>query len=79
MTEYDKCQPSGLMRLKGLGEQDPEELAETVVYPGDMGNRVLIRYTMESAVEEINKIRELESNKNLLLKDLVVTRMDITD
>ncbi|WP_301214452.1 toprim domain-containing protein [uncultured Clostridium sp.] len=79
MTEYKKCEPSNLTRLKGLGEQKAEELAVTTIYPGDMGNRVLMRYTMESAVDEINKIREFESNKSLLLKDLVVTRMDITD
>lgn len=79
MTEYKKSEPSGLVRLKGLGEQAPEDLAETVVYPGDKGNRVLMRYTIESAIDEINKIREFESNKNLLLKDLVVSRADITD
>ncbi len=79
MIAYKKCEPKGLMRLKGLGEQDPDELAESVIYPGDMGNRVLMKYTMESAKKEIETIREFESNKNLLLKDLVVTRMDITD
>ena len=79
MTEYDKCQPSGLMRLKGLGEQDGDELAETVISPGDKGNRVLYQYTMESAMKEIEDIKYYNNNKNKLLENLVVSRLDIAD
>ena len=79
MTAYDASAPSNVMRLKGLGEQDPEELAESVIYPGDLGNRTLIQYTMDSAMKEIDEVRRLNSNKALLLEDLKVSRLDITD
>lgn len=79
MNLYEKSKPSNINRLKGLGEQDPDELADSVVYPGDMGNRTLIRYTMDSAMKEIEDIRYYENNKNRLLDNVVVSRMDITD
>lgn len=79
MNLYEKSKPSNIGRLKGLGEQDPDELAESVVYPGDMGNRTLIRYTMDSAMKEIEDIRYYENNKNRLLDNVVVSRLDITD
>ena len=79
MRLYDASSPSNLNRLKGLGEQDAEELAETVVYPGDMGNRTLVRYTMDSAMKEIEDIRFYHNNKNKLLDNLVITRRDIAD
>ena len=79
MTAYTKFQPNDLTRLKGLGEQSGEELAESVILPGDMGNRTLLQYTMDSAMKEIEQIRHFESNKNLLLEGLVVNRIDISD
>lgn len=79
MTAYTKFQPTGLTRLKGLGEQSGEELAESVILPGDMGNRTLLQYTMSSAMKEIEEIRRYESNKNLLLEGLIVNRLDISD
>lgn len=79
MRLYDTTSPSNLNRLKGLGEQDGEELAESVILPGDMGNRTLVKYTMDSAMKEIEDIRFYNNNKNELLKNLVVTRRDIAD
>lgn len=79
MAAYEKSEPSSITRYKGLGEMDPDELAVSTILPGDMGQRVLIRYTMEDAVAEINKIRFLESNKNKLLEDMNITRMDVLD
>jgi len=79
MKVYETNEPSSITRYKGLGEMDPDELAISTILPGEMGQRVLIQYTMENAIEEINQIRYLESNKNKLLENLNVTRMDVLD
>jgi DNA gyrase/topoisomerase IV subunit B len=79
MNAYESNQPSSITRFKGLGEMDKEELALSTIYPGDMGQRVLIRYTMQDAVNEINQIRYYESNKNKLLENVNVSRIDLLD
>lgn len=78
MKLYDKCQPD-ITRLKGLGESNGDELAEYLIFPGDMGNRTLIQYTMEDAIKEIEQIRYYENNKNKLLENIKVTRLDVMD
>lgn len=79
MVAYENSEPSSITRYKGLGEMDPEELAMSTILPGDEGQRVLVRYTMEDAIKEINEIRYLESNKNELLKGIKVSRIDVLD
>jgi DNA gyrase subunit B len=80
MQVYEKTEPSSLTRYKGLGEMEPEELALSTILPAeDNGQRVLVRYTMEDAIKEINEIRYLESNKNKLLENLNVSRIDVLD
>lgn len=78
MNLYDKISPSSIQRYKGLGEMDDDELAESTLYPGS--DRTLIRYTMESAKEEIEIIREYESDSKKILS-LVgkVTREELLD
>lgn len=78
MSLYDKCEPSSVQRYKGLGEMDAEELAESTLKPGS--NRMLIQYTLDNATEEIETIREYESNPKLILKHIgKVTREDLLD
>lgn len=55
---------------------DPEQLAESTMHP-DSPYRTLIRYTLESAKEEIEMIRYLESNRQELVKDIKVSRIDL--
>ena len=78
MTLYDKVSPSSVQRFKGLGEMDKEELQESTLYPGS--DRTLIRYTLQDAKEEIEAIREYESDSKKILS-LVgnVTREDLLD
>lgn len=75
MSLFEKSSPKGITRFKGLGEQDPRQLAESALLPDS--NRTLIRYTMESAKEEINRIRYLDSNMALLFDNYKVTRQDL--
>lgn len=78
MKIYDSASPSSIQRYKGLGEMDKEELAESTLYPGS--DRTLVRYTLEDAKEEIQAIREYESDSKKILS-LVgnVSREDLMD
>lgn len=74
MKVYESSLPKDITRYKGLGEQNPMQLAESTLY---LENRTLVRYTIEDIVKEIDAIRYMESNRQELLKDVNVTRQDI--
>ena len=75
MSKFNAMIPSGLTRYKGLGEQNPTQLGESALRPD--GDRTLIRYTMESAKEEIETLRRIDSNMGSLLRDVKITKADI--
>ena len=74
MKSYEAALPKDITRYKGLGEQDPMQLAESTLY---LENRTLIRYTIEDIVQEIDTIRYIESNRQELLKNINIKRQDI--
>jgi DNA gyrase subunit B len=78
MKLYESVTPSNISRYKGLGEMNKNELAESTLYPGS--DRTLVRYTLEDIKEEIEAVREYESNPKKIL-GLVgnVTRDDLLD
>ena len=75
MCMFDNTIPAGLTRYKGLGEQNPEQLGVSALRPD--GDRTLIRYTMESAIEEIETFKRIDSNMATLLRDVKITKADI--
>lgn len=75
MCKFDAMIPSGLTRYKGLGEQDPKQLGVSALRPD--GDRSLIRYTIESAKEEIETLRRIDSSMASLLRDVKITKADI--
>lgn len=75
MKTFENNMPSNITRYKGLGEQTPDQLGESVLRPDS--DRTLIRYTIEDIKEEINMIRFYESNKAELLRNITITRQDI--
>ena len=75
MCKFDDMIPSGLTRYKGLGEQNPAQLGVSALRPD--GDRTLIRYTMESAKEEIETLRRIDSSMASLLRDVKITKADI--
>jgi DNA gyrase/topoisomerase IV subunit B len=78
MKLYKNISPNGIQRYKGLGEMQDWELAESTLYPGS--DRTLVRYTMEDALDEINAIREYESDtKKILTLVNNVSREDLLD
>lgn len=74
INTLDSILPNSIKRYKGLGEQMPSELRESTLDPS---KRTLIRYTIESAKEEIENIRYIDSNKAALLHNLNITRQDL--
>lgn len=75
MCKFDNTIPAGLTRYKGLGEQNPEQLGVSALRPD--GDRTLIRYTMESAIEEIETFKRIDSNMASLLRNVKITKADI--
>ena len=75
MCMFDKMIPAGLTRYKGLGEQNPSSLGVSALRPD--GDRTLIRYTIESAKEEIETLRHIDSSMASLLRDVKITKVDI--
>lgn len=75
MCQFDATIPSGLTRYKGLGEQNPTQLGISALRPD--GDRTLIRYTIESAKEEIETLRRIDSSMASLLRDVRITKADI--
>lgn len=78
MKLYESVTPSNISRYKGLGEMNKNELAESTLYPGS--DRTLVRYTLDDIKEEIEAVREYESNPKKIL-ELVgnVSRDDLLD
>ena len=75
MCKFDNTIPAGLTRYKGLGEQNPEQLGVSALRPD--GDRTLIRYTMESAIDEIETFKRIDSNMASLLRNVKITKADI--
>ena len=78
MKLYERTQPSGVHRYKGLGETSESILEKSVMNP--LGDRILIQYTIDDIKDTINTIREYESDKKKILA-LVgnITRDDLVE
>ena len=74
MSTFNTYKPTGVERYKGLGEMDADQLKDSTLNPN---NRTLVRYTMASAKEEIDRVRYLESNKYELIAGTSATRHDL--
>lgn len=74
MYEFNKFRPNNIQRFKGLGEMNFNQLAESTLHP-DSPQRTLIRYTIEDAKRDSDKIRSYEKEKSLLLKGMKFNRL----
>ena len=75
MQSFESKKPKNIRRNKGLGEMNTKELSESTLSP--TSSRALIRYTMEEAQEQIERIRYLNSDKSSLLKNIKVRAEDL--
>ena len=67
MSAFESFKPPKLDRFKGLGEMDPDMLGLSTLKPD--GDRTLIQYSVQDIDRELNEMRYINSNKDLLLKD----------
>lgn len=75
MQSFESKKPKNIRRNKGLGEMNTKELSESTLSP--TSSRALIRYTMEEAQEQIERIRYLNSDKSSLLKNIKIRAEDL--
>ena len=75
MKLFESSTPPNITRFKGLGEMNPQQLADSTLHPDS--DRTLIQYTIDDVKSEIETIQYLESNKGELIKDIKVARSDI--
>ena len=67
MSEFNRFMPPKLARFKGLGEMNPKMLGSSTLRPD--GDRLLVQYTFDDFEKELEEMRYINSNKDLLLKD----------
>lgn len=78
MNAFNSSKPNGIRRYKGLGEMKTEQLRESTM--GINTDRTLIRYTFQDAKEEIEAIREFESDRSKLMQFVgTVKRVDLLE
>ena len=66
MSQFERFIPSKLDRYKGLGEMNPDMLGKSTLRPD--GERLLIQYTVDKFEKELEEMRYINSNKDMLLK-----------
>lgn len=78
MQAFESTQPSHIQRYKGLGEMQPQQIAESALLPNS--DRTLIQYTVQDVKETIQIIDSYESDFTKLFKFVgEVTRQDLLD
>lgn len=67
MKTYDRFSPE-VVRYKGLGEMNEDQLAESTLYPSP--TRKLMQYSIDDLDKDLNEVRALETNRSVLLKSI---------
>lgn len=57
---------------KYVGEMDGKQLFESTIDPN--GERTLMRYSVDDVKTEIDRLREIETNNNILFKDIDISK-----
>ena len=70
INSFRQSEPKNIERAKGLGELNPSELGESTLNPT---NRRLLRYTCADIEREIEEMRNLDSDKFNLIKNIDIS------
>lgn len=76
MSLFNKSEPTNIQRYKGLGEMNGPKLFDSTLDPD---SRTIVQYTMDSALETIEKMKYCKDNMRELLNDITVSRFDVMD
>lgn len=75
MILFRSFEPKNIVRYKGLGEMDGEDLGESTIIPGK--GRTLKQYTIKDVKAELKYITELQSDKTAFIKNVKIRKEDI--
>lgn len=70
---FRDSEPKNIERTKGLGSMDAREMGISTLDPK---NRTLLRYTAEDIDREIEKLREINDDKFMLIKDIDISEYE---
>lgn len=70
---FRDSEPKNIERTKGLGSMDAREMGISTLDPK---NRTLLRYTAEDIDKEIEKLREINDDKFMLIKDIDISEYE---
>lgn len=66
--------PKNIRRFKGLGEMEPVDLGNSTI---KSGNRTLVRYTTQNYEADLKKIKAMQDDKAIFVRNVKVKREDI--
>ena len=75
MSIFKRLEPKNMTRYKGLGEMEPDDLAQSTILPNS--GRTLRQYTINDCKAELAYLMQAQSDKSVFIKGLNIKKEDI--